>query len=408
MPEVVNPVEGKKEAIKFAALEFAYWSAMSVGSFLTVFLQGIGFSASMVGVVNALNSAVGIVSGPVWGMLSDKMQSIKRTMITCLICAMALQLFIPVSSDYTVFGVPLIIIYLPFFAFFNSPTMVLLDSWAIQSSYKFGFTYSFVRSMGSLAWAIAGVLVSMVLGRFAGGVRYTFYVAALIMVPVVLIALKTSNASTSTGTRTISFKEMNVGELFKSFYFVSYLVYTFIVNIAFMAGFAFYAYLLKDIGAETSQVGYVLGFGTVIQFLVILFVKPLQDRYPLHVLIMAGNVFSAIQYLLFGVATDNLGMMIIYSAFHGLGGGLMIASGARYVFTLAPNHLKATAQTVCAAATSIAGIIGNIVGGIVIDRIGSRSFYTIVSGWIFVAVTLLALSFLYGRKVLKIRIPENN
>jgi PPP family 3-phenylpropionic acid transporter len=251
----------KKEAVKFAGLEFTYWAAMSVGSFLTVFLQSIGFTASQVGIVNAANSAVGIVSGPIWGMLSDKLQSIKRTMLACIVFAMILQVFIPASTTVTIFGVSLIMLYMPFVSFFMNPTMILLDSWAIQSSHKNGFTYSIVRSTGSLSWAVAGIIVSLILRRTGGGVTNTFYIAAAMMIPVFALALITRNATADSDSerRTLSFREMHLGALFKNYYFTAYLFYTFIVNIAFMSGFAFYSYLIKDVGGNITQMGIING-----------------------------------------------------------------------------------------------------------------------------------------------------
>jgi PPP family 3-phenylpropionic acid transporter len=188
---------------------------MSVGSFLTVFLQGIGFTASQVGIVNAVNSAVGIVSGPIWGMLSDKLQSIKRTMLACIVFAMVLQVFIPASTAITVFGVSLIMLYMPFVSFFLNPTMILLDSWAIQSSHKNGFTYSTVRSMASLSWAVAGIIVSLILRHTGGGVTNTFYISSAMMIPVAALALATRNATADSESqrRTLSFREMHLLQL---------------------------------------------------------------------------------------------------------------------------------------------------------------------------------------------------
>jgi len=398
----------RAEALKFSGLEFTYWAAMSVGSFLTVFLQSIGFSASQVGIVNAANSAVGIVSGPVWGMLSDKIRSIKKTMIACIISAMVLQVFIPASSTITVFGIPLIMLYTPFLVFFTNPSMLLLDSWAIQSSNKNRFTYSTVRSMGSLSWAIAGVVVSLILRRAGDSVRSTFYISSLMYLPVAALAFITKNATSGSGnSRALSFKEMRLGSLFKNYYFAAYLIYTFVINFALISGYGFYSYLIRDIGADITQLGIINGINAIVQFAVLLLIKPLQRRFPLHIILIVGNLFTGVQFLLFGTATHNFSQMMMFTVFQGIGSGFMIASGAKYVFSLAPNHLKATAQTVCGAANSIAGIFGNMLGGIVIDRFGVKSFYMSIAIWIFVSVILFIFSFAAGRKVLKIAIPED-
>lgn len=397
----------KAEAVKCAGLEFSYWAAMSVGSFLTVFLQGIGFTASQVGIINSLNSAVGIVSGPIWGMLSDKMQSIKRTMMICIFGAMILQVFIPASTTITVVGISLITLYMPIVTFFVGPSMVLLDSWVIQSSHKNGFTYSTVRSTGSLSWAVAGVIVSFILSKSQGGIRNTFYIASFMMIPLLLLAFFTKNATGDgdTAKRTLSFKEMQLGALFKDYYFTAYLIYTFILSIAFMTGFAFLSYLIKDVGGSITNVGYVQGMNAMIQFIVLLAIKPLIRRFPLYKILIIGNLLTGLQYFFFGTITQSFTHMLLFASLNGLGSGLMIASGANYVYSLAPKHLKATAQTVCAAAASIAGIFGNMLGGILIDSLGVRKFYLIVAFWIVASVALFGLSFIFGKRVLKLKVP---
>lgn len=398
----------RAEALKFSALEFTYWAAMSVGSFLTVFLQSIGFTASQVGIVNAANSAVGIVSGPVWGMLSDKIRSVKKTMVACIFSTLVLQLFIPASTSISVAGIPLIMLYMPVVVFFSNPSMLLLDSWAIQSSHKHRFTYSSVRSMGSLSWAIAGIVVSLILRTGGFGVRNTFYVSSFMYLPVAVIAVLTTNTMADTGkTGAMSFREMRLGSLFKNYYFTAYLIYTFVLNFAFISGYSFYSYLIRDIGADITQMGIINGINAMVQFSVLLFIRPIQRRFPLHIILIAGNLLTGIQHFLFGTATSNFSQMMLFTVIQGFGSGFMIASGAKYIYSLAPRHLKATAQTVCGAANSIAGIFGNMLGGVVIDRFGVKSFYVVISIWIFISVTLFGLSFVFGRKVLKLEVPSD-
>ena len=44
------------------------------------------------------------------------------------------------------------------------------------------------------------------------------------------------------------------------------------------------------------------------------------------------------------------------------------------MYSLAPDHLKATAQTLNGAMNSVAGIIGNLLGGVLIAMVGVKAF----------------------------------
>ncbi|NLJ67371.1 MAG: hypothetical protein GX340_08690 [Clostridiales bacterium] len=53
--------------IKYAALNFVFYITISLGGYVTVFLESIGFNPQQVGVVTALNSGVGVFSSPFLG-----------------------------------------------------------------------------------------------------------------------------------------------------------------------------------------------------------------------------------------------------------------------------------------------------------------------------------------------------
>ena len=92
--------------------------------------------------------------------------------------------------------------------------------------------------------------------------------------------------------------------------------------------------------------------------------------------------------------------------FQGIGGGLFIGVGTNYVYSLAPDHLKATAQTLNGAMNSVAGIVGNLLGGVLIAMVGVKAFYFIAGCMIFGAVVLFLLSFPLGQRILKQPLPN--
>lgn len=74
---------------------------------------------------------------------------------------------------------------------------------------------------------------------------------------------------------------------------------------------------------------------------------------------------------------------------------------ARFVLTLAPRELQATAQTLVGSTMSIAGIVGGVLGGLMIESMGIRSFYVANGLMIAATVALYMLSFPFIRKVMK-------
>ncbi|MDD3244490.1 MAG: MFS transporter, partial [Eubacteriales bacterium] len=129
----------------------------------------------------------------------------------------------------------------------------------------------------------------------------------------------------------------------------------------------------------------------------LLLLKPLRKKVPLYWLLIGCTCFYAIECSLYSLA-GAFWQIVLISTFHGLGGGLYIASASNYVFTLAPDDLKATAQTLFASVISVSGIIGSLVGGALMDAIGVKAFYMTSAVLCLVSGVLYALSFLLGRK----------
>ena len=66
-------------------MEFiGYGTSIAALGYLTVFLQEVGLDAAQVGMVTAINSVVGMVASPFWGIVSDKMRSMRKTLLICM------------------------------------------------------------------------------------------------------------------------------------------------------------------------------------------------------------------------------------------------------------------------------------------------------------------------------------
>lgn len=125
---------------------------------------------------------------------------------------------------------------------------------------------------------------------------------------------------------------------------------------------------------------------------------------PLYYLLFGAGFGYMLEALLYSQA-QNFWHILLISTLQGLGGGLQIAAASNYVYTLAPDDLKASAQTFNGAMASVAGIFGNLAGGVLIDAVGIRVFYLGTGILILVALVLYISSFVFGEKVLHIKKP---
>jgi PPP family 3-phenylpropionic acid transporter len=143
-----------------SSIEFLFWFATAAGTYLTVFLQKKGFAPSEVGLINATNSFITILATPIWGMMADKIRSIRKIFIFCMCIGVALWAFIPASSRMILGPVALMYFIIPLGAFFRMPANSLLDAFVVQRSDLDGVAYGHVRLWGSISFAIMGISLS--------------------------------------------------------------------------------------------------------------------------------------------------------------------------------------------------------------------------------------------------------
>ena len=161
-----------------------------------------------------------------------------------------------------------------------------------------------------------------------------------------------------------------------------------------------------SVGSVTfGIVGLVLGFKAFIEVPMLLLLDRIRNKCPLYYLLIASGIFYMIEAFLYSIC-GNFTQIMLICLLQGTAGGLHIAAGSNYVATLAPENLKATAQTLNASMMSVAGIIGNAAGGIIIGVLGIRIFYRYISYLLLVSIFLYCLTFVFGEKVLKIPRPK--
>ncbi len=391
-----------REYFQYSGLEFMYWFAAATNSFTTVYLQGIGMDPTQVGTISALNSAVSILATPLWGALSDKLRSVKKVFIFATLVSAVLVPLIPVLARHHLGPVLLANLIIPVSCFFRNPTGALVDTWVVQASNRQGLNYGGIRLWGSISFAVMSMGLSAILPMI--GVQYAFVCFSVVAVPLALVAFSIKNDAQTKG-KTLSFREMHIGELFHNYYYVFYLIFAVALNIPLNCSFTFMPYLIESVGADSSLYGIMTGYKALMEIPMLIIMVRLRKKFRMPAIIVAAGICYSAEMMLYSLAGSFTHLMI-FVTLQGIGGGLFIGISTNYVYRLAPDHLKATAQTINGATNSIAGILGNLLGGQMIAAFGVKAFYFTAGGMILSAVCLFLISFPLIQKVFKQPLPD--
>jgi len=386
-----------RHSIILVGVSGLFWFAWSFGCYQTVYLQSIGFTASNLGVLNAISSAVIIAAVSFWGMVSDKIGSLRRVLILILAVGSFLYAMVPFIPTGYSFTPLLLTAYIPLLNFFRGCVATFDENLIVRNCNELRLNFGVLRGLGSLLFTVGSLIIAALLPVVQ--VRNTFWISGLLMVPAIIciILAREPNAKPARSREKGGIK---LGELFKNKAYVSFLFFGLIFYIAASCEGNFIPYFMKDVGVDSQQYGILLALRALMEIPFLLFMVRLRRKFPLRVLVLGAPVLMAIECLGFGLFAKTLFGMLICCTFFGLGNGLFIGSYLNYLYELAPDNLKASAQAFFASVSSIAGILGNLIGGVVFDAIGAKLFYIVVGCTYLLSSCVFLLSFRHKKAAL--------
>lgn len=378
-----------RQALVLTGINSVFWFAWAFGSYQTIYLQQAGFTASQLGVLNALTSIFSIASVAFWGMVSDRMGSLRKVLILVLLGGSLLFALIPLIPTGLPISPGLFFCLVPVVYFFRGSMCTYAENILVRNSNELRLNYGLLRSVGSFLFMIGSFLISFLLPTV--GVASTFWLTALLTVPAIVLTLFAREPDARPPKKGEK-QKLNLGELFQNRAYVSFLVFGFLLYTGTNCEGTFLPYFMADANIPSERYGIFLGARALLEIPFLLLMVRLRRRFPLRVLVMGPPILMGLECLFLGLWADSFWSMLLCCTFYGLGNGLLIGSSLNYVYELAPAHLKASAQAFFSAVSSVAGILGNLVGGVVYDAMGAKGFYLLVAGVFLLSFGVFALT----------------
>lgn len=404
-----KPVSNTMMAFRLSALEFFGKICENMSAYTVLFLQNLGYKATQVSLVQSLLSLVGIFAPTIWGIISDKRKTVKWILLICFVVSGFLYPFIPKAAAITLcvfqWELPLVLFLAPLDNFFRMPARQLYENYVVRTSYDRKLNFGLIRAFGSFSFAATGMVLGKILDQI-GGPLTTFWLYPISLVPVLILCASINDKESfkTSDKKKLSFKEMNFGALFKNYYYIVFLFYSIVLYLPMGASQTFLSFHLADLGFSPSVFATVSGIRAATEIPLMLVFRKLQKRIPLQNMLIFAALIFGVESILLRFVTTELSIILVCSL-HGFGNSINLTAAANYIYVLAPNNLKATAQTLNGAAASVAGILAPLIGGVVVEAIGAGSFFFICGIVILCAGFLFILSFIIGAKILHKKAP---
>ncbi|MDR1440410.1 MAG: MFS transporter [Clostridiales bacterium] len=372
-------------------LYIVFYSAQAIyGSYLSLYLDGIGFSKTQIGLLTSVSTLAILLSQPAWGYASDRARN--RNHVLMLLFAAACLLIL---GFYLGTGLIYVLLLASVFSVFYNPISPLMDSLALETLQggprKFDFGQ--IRLGGTVGYAV-GVLA-------AGQLMSNSYQKMFYMMSALFLAgLATMKFLPPTGDARRqarhSFRALLRDKKILCFIFMSL-----IFSLGLTIYYGYYPLYFASIGGNSALVG-ALMFATAISEIPFWFIAgKLLKRFGYGRMMILSACVAGFRWLALFFITSPI-LAILANMTHGFSFVTINYSIVTYIDGNIPSDLRATGQTMNnLIATIFSRVIGGALVGFLSDAFGIDRILLLSCGITFAG----ALVFFFWHRAIKDPVP---
>ncbi|WAA13220.1 MFS transporter [Fervidibacillus halotolerans] len=346
----------------------SYFAMSVVVAFFPIYFQYKGLNPAEIGWLLAVGTFISVFSQPIWGLIADKKQTIKRIVLLLLVFSLLTSSFIffADSFSYLFFAMAL-------FFFFFSPVQPLVDSLATAYTIERGKNYGAVRMWGSIGFATSSLVTGIVIEWI--GIENIGFILGTFIILTFLISTRLMDRSTKMASISTSL----VVQTLKNKEYVFFLFAVFLITFPHRMNDSILGLYLSKLGATEGEIGAAWTIAAASEapfiFIMALFLKKFHH---LQLMAFAGGIYF-IRWFLYGM-TDHVWTIISLQALHSITFAVFLVASLQYVAVLVPREMLATGQTIFFAVQSgLGGIFGSLIGGYMMKELGAPFTYQVGS-----------------------------
>ena len=352
-------------------LEFFIWGGwfVTLGTFLNYNLEATGSQTAM---AFSTQSWGAIVAPFIIGLIADRFFNAERILGFLHLVGAFLLYMMYVSDDFSTFY-PYVLGYMIIYM----PTLALVNSISFYQMADPEKQFSGIRVFGTIGWIVSGLVISLVFAWDApqaleeGMLRYTFLMVAIASALLGVFSFtlpKTPPSSKGEKAKLSDILGLEALALLKGRNFLMF----FISSVLICIPLAFYYQnanpFLTEVGMEDPTA--MMTIGQISEALFLLLLPFFFKKFGFKMTLLAGMLAWVLRYVLFayGNAGEQVYMLIIGIALHGICYDFFFVSGQIYTDSKAGPKIKSAAQGLITLATYGVGmLVGFWVAGQISD-----------------------------------------
>lgn len=369
-----------------------YYSWGTFACIISVYLAGVGYSATEISLITSAAPLFAIVSQPVCGMIADKLKSPKLVGMSCLVLCVISGMLFAYSKNF---------IFLFLFngltqGFFNGTT-ALSDRLATASPYEFGK----IRMWGSVCYAVACQVAGIVYDYISPLANYYIFAGAVILTIIGFYFMHDVKPVEKNATQQFTLKEMFTS-LIKNKAFVLFVLIYILFQGPTSANGVYMPLLIKQVGGTTAMVGTTLLLSTMFEIPTVLFSDRIMKKISYKHLMIFASLLSVVRFVWYSTCPPPSMIMYMFF-FQGLSSIVFILVAVKIIMDIVDEKYVNSAYGISSMlAKGLSALIFQMISGTLIDAIGGNFAYTVV--YLMYAAVILIATFI----ALKFNMPSHS
>lgn len=395
---------GRKLNVEYATLQGFFWMLYSlIGSYVSVFLLGKGYTNTDIGEIMAISSVTAIALQPLLAQISD---NIRKITLTKLIQIQILVMFVICVSllFFNTKSAGLTILYIAVFSWHTivQPLINSLCFYLQRTGHHINF--GLCRSIGSLLYAA----ITSVMGIFveAKGINIIPVTGAVICLAIIIILGfidktygKAMSVLSGRGEDDINHQKVEIIS-FKEFLSnnKTYFVFSLGVIGLFFGNSGINTFMIQiteSVNGSESDMGMLLGYMGALEIPGLMFYDKLRRRFKITTLLTVSTAGFLVKIFLLYTAT-SVPQLYFAMTWQLISFGIYLAAMVDFINSIMNRGEAVRGQAVYTIMVTVGTVLSSIVGGRILDSYSVKVFLGLAT--ILTAIGMVVLIF-FSRKL---------
>ena len=378
---------------------FIYISASLYTPFLSSYFAKSGINAVNIGILSTIGPVTAILIQPLWAVLSDRTGR-RKDVLSLVVLGSALSMFgYYIGHSFLTFFIATLLLTI-----FSTSIVPLSDAIIIRSAAKHQLDFSKIRMGGTTGYAIVVIFAGAIVKQqpslqfVLGAIGYTILFIIVRKLPkeesdVVKIMDKKPVLKSK------SKEHLGIFSIFESKQIIFILAFALISQIGLSFNFSFLGVYMTDLGLSEGMIGIINSIAAFSELPILFLINRVMRKVSAMKIIIFSCLLVSLR--IFTITGGNVYIIILSQALHGITFMSIYYSCAVFISqNVKPENQSQGQSALSITQMGIGSIVGNILGGYLVDTFGLNSSYRIMTAIILTCTVAFAIiQFTYQKKL---------